>query len=142
MLQRYLLIGFLCFSACSNYRDGKMPQSTATSVVLQTNNYKTVRAGATGVSHGFSLFGFLPIVSPNYAAAKADLYKDLGGDVVGKSIALANQTEDRSALWLILFSIPKIMVTADVIEFTDAKPVSPQPASMLATAVSEGIKKD
>lgn len=129
-------------SACSNYRDGKMLQSTATSVVLQTNNYKTVRAGATGVSHGFSLFGFLPIVSPNYAAAKADLYKDLGGDVVGKSIALANQTEDRSSLWLILFSVPKIMITADVIEFTDSKPVATQTASVLAVAKPDELKQD
>jgi hypothetical protein len=142
MPKKLFLIGILLLSACSNYRDGKMLQSTATSVVLQTNNYKTVRAGATGVSHGFSLFGFLPIVSPNYAAAKADLYKDLGGDVVGKSIALANQTEDRSSLWLILFSIPKIMITADVIEFTDPKPVATQTASILAAAEPDKLKQD
>ena len=53
MPKKLFLIGILLLSACSNYRDGKMLQSTATSVVLQTNNYKTVRAGATGVSHGF-----------------------------------------------------------------------------------------
>jgi hypothetical protein len=121
MIKKLFVVALLCLSSCSNYRDGQMLQSTATSVVLQSNNYKTVRAGATGVSHGFSLLGFLPIVSPNYAAAKANLYQDLGTKVEGKSIALANQTEDRSSLWLILFSIPKIMITADVIEFTNDK---------------------
>jgi hypothetical protein len=35
-------------------------------------------------------------------------------------VALANQTEDRSSLYLILFSIPRVTITADVIEFTDA----------------------
>jgi len=120
MIKKLFVVALLCLSSCS-HQNGKMPQSTATSVVLQSNNYKTVRAGATGVSHGFSLLGFLPIVSPNYAAAKANLYQDLGTKVEGKSIALANQTEDRSSLWLILFSIPKIMITADVIEFTNDK---------------------
>jgi hypothetical protein len=34
-------------------------------------------------------------------------------------VALTNKTEDRSTWYLILFSIPEITVTADVIEFTD-----------------------
>jgi hypothetical protein len=37
---------------------------------------------------------------------------------VGRSVALANQTEDVSSLNLIVFSIPKVTITADVIEFT------------------------
>jgi hypothetical protein len=39
--------------------------------------------------------------------------------MTGKSLALANATEDRSSLYLVLFSIPRISVTADVIEFID-----------------------
>lgn len=140
MIRGLCIAALLCLSACSNYRDGKMLQSTATSVVLQSNNYKTVRAGATGVSHGFSLLGFLPIVSPNYAAAKADLYQDLGTDVEGKSIALANQTEDRSSLWLILFSIPKIMITADVIEFTENQQKNYGVSTQVAAVEKTGLE--
>jgi hypothetical protein len=37
----------------------------------------------------------------------------------GKAIALANQTEDESCIYLILFSIPRVTISADVIEYTE-----------------------
>ena len=114
-----------CFSAlfiasCSS--TGSMQQSTGTAVSLQGNNYKVVKAGAKGESSGFYLLGILPIVSPNYADAKANLYFTSGELLEGRSIALANQTQDSSTLYLILFSVPRITVTADIIEFTGAAP--------------------
>ena len=57
-------------------------------------------------------------MSPNYAEAKADLYASVGESLVGRSAALANQTEDKSSIYVILFSLPKVTITADVIEFT------------------------
>jgi hypothetical protein len=33
---------------------------------------------------------------------------------------LANQTQDHSTIYLILFSIPRLVVTADIVEFTHA----------------------
>ena len=51
--------------------------------------------------------------------AKAALYKSVGEPLTGRSVALANQTEDRSSMYLILFSIPKVTITADVVEFND-----------------------
>jgi hypothetical protein len=44
--------------------------------------------------------------------------------LTGKAVALADQMEDRSTLYLILFSIPKVTITADVIEFVDSSPAS------------------
>lgn len=99
---------------------GNMPQSTGTAVSLSGNNYKVVKAGAKGQSSGFYLLGFIPIVSPNFADAKSSLYTSVGDNLQGRSIALANQTLDRSSLYLILFSIPKITVTADIVEFDGA----------------------
>ncbi len=96
---------------------------TDTSVSLAGKNYKVVQAGVMGHSSGFRLLGIIPIVSPNYASAKASLYKSIKEPITGKAVALANETEDRSSLYLILFSIPRVTITADVIEFTDA-PVS------------------
>jgi hypothetical protein len=93
--------------------------TTGTDVQLSQKNYKLIRAGAIGHSYGFRLLGILPMDSPTAADAKADLYKSVGEDLTGKAVALANQTEDRSSLYLILFSIPRITYTADVIEFTD-----------------------
>jgi hypothetical protein len=98
---------------------GRISGQTGTDVQLSKNNYKIIKAGAKGESYGFSLFGIIPLGSPNYADAKEALYKSVGEPLTGKAVALANQTEDRSTLYLILFSIPKVTVTADVIEFTE-----------------------
>jgi hypothetical protein len=94
-------------------------ETTSTGVSLAGNNYKLVRAGARGSSSGFRLLGIIPFASPNYGDAKAALYRSVGEPLTGRAIALANQTEDRSSLYLILFSIPKVTITADVVEFTD-----------------------
>jgi hypothetical protein len=92
---------------------------TGTSVGLTQNNYRVIKAGAMGESGGFKLLGIIPITSPNYAVAKQRLYDSVGEPLTGRAIALANQTEDRSSLYLILFSIPQVTITADVVEFTD-----------------------
>jgi len=94
-------------------------QSTGTSVSLAGSNYKVIKAGATGQSSGFNLLGIIPLASPNYGEAKAALYKSVGEPLTGRSVALANQTEDRSSVYLLLFSVPKVTITADVVEFTD-----------------------
>lgn len=110
-----LFVGALLLAGCGS--TGSMPQSTGTDVSLRGNNYKIVKAGARGESSGFYLLGFIPIVSPNYADAKSSLYQSVGQSLEGRSVALANQTHDRSTLYVILFSIPKITITADIVEF-------------------------
>jgi hypothetical protein len=104
-------------AGCST--EGEFRQSTGTSVNLAGNNYKIIKTGAMGHSSGFRLLGIIPFVSPTHSGAKASLYESIGIPLTGKSVALANETEDRSTIYLILFSIPKITVTADVVEFTD-----------------------
>jgi hypothetical protein len=101
---------------CSSQGDFR-GQRTDTGVSLAENNYKIIKAGAKGESQGFSIL-FFSIISPNYAEAKAQLYSDVGQSLLGRSVALANQTEDESTLNLIIFSIPKVTITADIIEFT------------------------
>jgi hypothetical protein len=104
-------------SGCSSTGDFK-GGDTSTAVTLKENNYKLIKGAAVGTSSGFKLLGIIPLSSPTYASAKADLYKSAGVSLTGKSIALANQTEDRSGLYLILFSLPKLTLTADIVEFT------------------------
>ncbi|HKW28487.1 MAG TPA: DUF6567 family protein [Verrucomicrobiae bacterium] len=94
-------------------------QTTGTDVSLNQKNYRVIKPGAIGKSYGFRLLGIIPFANPTYATAKAHLYKSTGEPLTGRAIALANQTEDRSSIYLILFSIPKVTVTADVIEFTE-----------------------
>ena len=94
--------------------------STQTQVNLTHSNYKVIKAGAEGRSYGFRfLLGIIPISSPSTAEARADLYSSLNQPVTGKSTALVNVMEDRSTTWLLLFSIPKIVITGDVVEFND-----------------------
>lgn len=121
-IKRFLYITAFCILATGCASSGDFKQSTGTGVSLSGNNYKLIKAGARGESSGFNLFGFIPLVSPNYADAKSSLYQSVGEQLTGRSVALANQTEDKSSLYLILFSIPKVTITADVVEFTD-KPV-------------------
>ena len=115
-----LIFCFLTLIAVGCASKGEMKgQGTQTGVSLTGNNYKLIKAGAMGKSSGFYLLGFIPIVSPTYSQAKSSLYRNVGESVTGRSIALANQTEDRSALYVILFSIPQVTITADMVEFTD-----------------------
>lgn len=110
--------GLLIFlTSCSN----SVPRNPETSVSLNRNNYKVIKAAARGQSSGFYLLGLIPIVTPNYASAKADLYDGIGQSLEGRSVALANQTQDRSTFYLFLFSVPTISITADVVEFHESQ---------------------
>lgn len=57
-------------------------------------------------------------MKPSFAEAKSDLYQSSGQSLEGRSIALANQTQDESLMYFLLFSIPKITISADIVEFT------------------------
>jgi len=94
-------------------------QATVAGVGLTKKNYKVIKVGAKGESSGFKLLGIIPFASPSYADAKEGLYASVGQPLEGRAIALVNQTEDRSVMYLILFSIPKVTITADVIEYLE-----------------------
>ena len=111
-----VLISALAVTGCASHGDYRVGNNTA--VNLNGNNYRVVKANATGESTGFRLLGIIPFASPKYSVAKANIYKSVQEPLAGRSIALANQTEDRSTIYVILFSLPKLTLTADVIEFT------------------------
>ena len=118
----------LFVTGCANtHIDGT--SSTQTSVNLSQNNYRVLVPGAIGTSHGFKLLGILPMAGATGSKARANLYRDLGISLRGKSIALANTTVDKSTTYLILFSLPKIIVQADVIEYVDPRSSSPPPSA-------------
>lgn len=116
-MKKIAILLFVVFIFGCGGSTGVMREQTSTGVSLSKDNYTIVKAGAKGESQGFYLFGIIPIVMPNYADAKADLYKNTNEKLEGRSIALANQTQDHSTIYLILFSLPKITITADIVEF-------------------------
>jgi len=119
-LTSYLLSALVCVSTVGCVASkGEFRQQTATSVGLDSNNYKVVKAGVRGESTGFKILGIISLAAPSYADAKAALYQNTGENLTGRSIALANQTEDSSGINLLIFQIPKVTITADVVEFND-----------------------
>jgi hypothetical protein len=90
-----------------------------TSVNLSRQNFKIVKANAIGSSMGFSFLGLITLKSPGYYEAITQLYQ-YAGVSEGKAQALVNVVHEHSSPYFILFSLPKITVRADVIEFTDS----------------------
>ncbi|MBL9076749.1 MAG: hypothetical protein JNL08_04550 [Planctomycetes bacterium] len=109
-----LLLGAACSGSRGFIRGGESEGF----VQLSGNNYQAVQMGAVGVSTGFALFGFIPLWSPTYSQAKQDLLRNLGTDLRGRAPILMNQMEDSGNPWFLLFSLPRLMLTADVYEFT------------------------
>lgn len=91
---------------------------TTTAVNLSRQNYKIVKANAIGNSVGFSFLGLFTLISPGYDEAFTKLYQSAGVSE-GNAHALVNVVHENSSTYFILFSLPKISVRADVIEFTD-----------------------
>jgi len=114
----FIIIGLitLLFIGCVN--SGMFPNTTGTTVDLSKKNYRIVKLNAIGQSRGFKLLGIIPIVSPRYTKAMKDLYSK--ADISeGKARALINIAQERSSTYLILFSITKLTIKADIIEFLD-----------------------
>lgn len=128
------LIGIL-FTGCAT--GGMFPSSHVTDVQLQKNNFTIVARDVTGEAQAEYLFGvsFSMGMASNtfallriggsgmlYKEALEDFWKNYEskyGPVEGKKIALINVRYDSEALNLYVYTRPKVIVRADVVEFTD-----------------------
>ncbi len=94
---------------------------TATTVQLASHNYRIVKTNVVGSDWGISFLGLIPIVSPDYAKAMKRLY--VAGDVAeGRPQAIVNVVQQHTAPYFILFSIPRVAIRADVVEFEEPVP--------------------
>jgi hypothetical protein len=88
-----------------------------TEVNLRESNFVVVRSNLQATARGFRLFGLISIVPARTSEAMNRLY--LKADMKsGKPQTFAHTMVEHSATYLILFSIPKVTVRADLIEFT------------------------
>lgn len=135
MIKLLAVAGMTCaawfFAGCASNTTEMNAPSTETAVNLSQNNFRIIKAGAVGTSHGFRLLGIIPFAGANETDARADLYRNLGQSLEGKSATLANTTYSKSTIYLILFSVPKVTVEADVVEYLSAPPVTPPAASTM-----------
>jgi hypothetical protein len=116
--------GILLAGCASSHTEMNTP-STQTAVNLSQNNFKVIKAGAIGTSHGFRLLGILPFAGANETQARSDLYRRVGQPLEGKPVTLANTTYSKSTIYLILFSIPKVTAEADVVEYINTPGATP-----------------
>jgi hypothetical protein len=122
-------------SGCAS--GGMFTAGNVTEVQLQRNNFKIVARGVTGESKVGYLFGVsmsVGAVTNTFALLRVDgtgmLYKEAlenlwknyeaeHGKIEGKRLALVNVRYDADVLNLFVYTQPKIMIRADVVEFTE-----------------------
>ena len=95
--------------------------TSGTQVKLSQPNFRLVRADIVGSSTGFKLLGIFTFKSPEYAEAITRLYKKAGISI-GKAQTLVNVVYEQTQSYFILFSLPKITVRADLVEFRESRP--------------------
>ena len=110
-----LTLGTGCVSSV-----GRMPQATQSTTHLDRANFRVIKANARGVDQGFSLLGFIPLIAPSMSDATDQLMQGVPAE--GHAVSLTNVTEERQSLYLVLFSLTKVVVRADVIEFLPEEP--------------------
>ncbi|WP_133717268.1 DUF6567 family protein [Methylocaldum gracile] len=92
--------------------------TTVTQVTLSQPNFRLVKADVIGSSTGFRLLGLLTFKSPDYAEAITRLYENAGVSN-GTAQFFVNLVYDQTSPYFILFSLPKITVRGDLVEFRD-----------------------
>ena len=92
---------------------------SGTEVRLQDANFIVTKTNVVGQSKGFSLLGILTIVPAKFTTAADRLYTQAEMQQ-GRPQTLAHMVMEKDSLYLILFSIPRTAIRADVIEFIPA----------------------
>jgi hypothetical protein len=141
MKTRKLLFGLMSFIIvlllCGCSSSGAFMAGNVTDVQLQRNNFKIVAQNVTGESQAGYLFGgtFSTGFATNtfalfrvsgsgmlYKEALENLWKNYeaaNGPIAGKKIALINVRYDTDALNLVIYTQPKLLIRADVVEFSE-----------------------
>jgi hypothetical protein len=97
-----------------------------TEVRLQEKNFVVIKTNVMGQAKGFSLLGILTIFPAKFTKAMHRLYVQAEMQP-GRPQTLSNLIMEKDALYLILFSIPRTAIRADVIEFIPATAADIQP---------------
>lgn len=94
-------------------------------VAIDRSDCKLVLGRAVGTDTGFSLLGFIPLKSPSESVAVDKMYENArqrGAQPEGKSRTFANTSIERTYQYYILFGIPGIRSTGDLVEFVQEEP--------------------
>ena len=92
---------------------------TQTQVKLVEGNFITIRTNVVGSSKGFKLLGFITLYPATVDKAMDRMYTRAEAHE-GRPETFAHLVVEHSGIYVILFSIPKVTVRADLIEFLPA----------------------
>jgi hypothetical protein len=111
-----------------------------TDVKLTEANFVTAKTNVIGQCKGFSLFGIITLVPARFTIAMDRLYA--GAQMqTGRAQTLADVIVEKTSSYWILFSIPRVTVRADVVEFVPSSaelsiPTPPPAAEQKPTSAS------
>jgi hypothetical protein len=88
-----------------------------TELKLTEGNFMVVKTNVMGQSRGFSLLGIITMVPARFQTAMDRLYVKAEMET-GKPQTLGNVIMEKTSAYWILFSIPRVSVRADLVEFT------------------------
>jgi hypothetical protein len=88
-----------------------------TEMKLTEGNFVIMKTNVVGQARGFSLLGIITMVPARFQMAMDRLYVKAAMET-GKPQMLGNVIVEKSSAYWILFSIPRVSVRADVVEFT------------------------
>jgi hypothetical protein len=95
---------------------GSVEVHSQTSIRLQEGNFVTLRTNVVGSSKGFKLLGFITLYPATLNKAMNRLYANAEAQN-GRPQTLANLVVEHSGIYVILFSLPRVTVRADLVEF-------------------------
>ena len=93
-----------------------------TEVKLSEGNFSVMKTNVVGQSRGFSLLGFITLVPARFQVAMDRLYTKAQMQS-GRPQTLGNVVMEKTSAYWILFSVPRVSVRADVVEFTPNRPM-------------------
>jgi hypothetical protein len=94
---------------------------------------------ASGQSTGLKLFGLLPVWNASPEKARASLYAAIGKDLSDSTVTLQKQSISRSESQYLLFSIPRVSLSADVVRSVPYQPPSGDPADIPGAPLRRGV---
>ncbi len=100
----------------------------STIVRLDQGNFQTLKTNLMGHSKGFALLGLITLFPAKFTTALDGVYAQ-SEMKTGHSQTLVNLVTERSSTYWILFSIPKVSIRADLVEFKSATGATNQNSS-------------
>ena len=111
---------------------------TATTVKLEQANFVVMKTNVVGQCKGFSLLGIITLVPARFSTAMDRLYGQAEMRQ-GRPQTLANLVVERSSTYLILYSVPRVSIRADVVEFAPLSPAGPSPVEPGGTRPASSV---